>query len=622
MNFFENFMAAMKPKAFALAILASVILYSAFFFLYLDLPAIGSPTFRIDYFAATITRGDEAEDVQKALLYSRPGTAIFQSAQAMFAILFLERDGRYIPYLLQHLAIIICFFTTAKVVESIFRIKLPILTLVGAWLAYIATYSVIEGVYKLETIVGTLTTILGCTSLYLLVKWKETRKRIHLTSSILLYTAALFCKEDYILPPLLLLGWYILDAKLSKNDDSRDFWRVLAIMAAVIAAFFLFNKIITNTRSFMTPVADANSPYFMTANPIILFQSAIYYFFETGIGAKAITIAYMTASAVAILHRKYWKETVLIGLIVGGLMGPYLIMPNHKYTYYAQKWLAWEIITAVALIHVFLKDKRGIATTASAVICALIISPTLSGVISRSDKLYHYSTFFTNSFRTSQNIQDSLKRNRAVLNKHSTVGVTGIGPGQLTNTPWQGNGETAFFLSGDLGLSPNWVLYAKEFSDSYRASDDGRPIAVRDIKQLKESSEPIFVMFDKSGNGTLASNAEMKVLAERLISGIEPPKKWSSSPNLQLTAEPQIVSSCGAPQPVQVSWDVAQAGANGVQIWVGDESSKKLWVESKAKGSSMTGAWTKSGSKFWAIDPASGKTLATLTIGGPTCRHP
>lgn len=600
----------------AAALAVALALYGLVFFVVLDLPVVGTPTFRIDYYATTITRGDEASDFIAALLYSRPGSAIFQSVQAALAIAFLDGEARYITYLIQHVGIFVGFFATLRVLESILRVRLSLVAIISAWLMYLSTYAVLEGVYKLETIVGTLTTIFGALSLYMLARWQEDGRTRNAVASLALYAAAIFSKEDYILPQILLLGWY-LTANPPTSLENRRYWKMLAAFVAIVAGFLVFNMLLTTSRSFISPEADASSPYYMTLAPASMLKSAMYYWTATGYGAKAIAAGYAACSLIALVHRRYWKETILVALIVFGLMGPYLIMPNHNYTYYGQKWLVWQALAVVATIQIAVARRRALVGALSLLACAAIVVPTASGYVDRTDRYYHMGRFIRGSFDVSRNMLASLEANREQLNRQQVVAVLGIGPAQLQHSPWQGNGETAFFLTGDLGLETAWVLYTREFSNAYRASADNPRLVVKNIEAFDSGTEPMVLAFDADGHGSLVARHALPDRVQRLASSTLPLQLWTAD-GANVSVEPSAFEGCTTKGEVAVEWDFSSIqGVGLIDVWVGEGEDRKRWVSGRPIGRSTTGRWVGAGFLFTFTDRETGTELARLRLGGP-----
>lgn len=590
------------------------------------MPAIGTPTFRIDYFAVTVTRFDNISD---ALSYSRPVVGLFLYLQAVLAKLFLQEQAKYITYALQHLALLLYFFSVAKIVQSIFKTKLNIVQLLIAWLLFIVTPAVMEGVYKLETIVGTLSMIFGAFALIFLARWDRDRRNSSAIIFCTFYAFSVFAKEDFLLPPLFILGWYVVRDGDWKARVMAYKWIFFAVFS-ILLFFLIFNKLMIPGRSFISPVKLPSSPYFMTLAPQSIIKVVSHYSVGIGSNIKYIFILYVATSSIALLFQKKWKETLLIALIVAGLVAPYAIMPNHIFSYYSQKWLVWQALTAVALIQI-LFTRKYFATATSCMVATAILAPTLVGIYQRDDKLWFQAAYFRGNFATSHNIRNTLVRNREAINAHKQIAVVGIGPGQISQSPWQGNGETAFYLSGDLKLSPQWVLFVKSEGPGYESDKDApdghyvtSKIIVRNIAEIDDYKTIPRLVFEKDGNGRFIDASEVRSAPlTGTTPALQPYKQWSAFPGLQLSATPSSITSCpsdGTLPAVQVTWDVLSAASgNPINIWVSRGNSRKLWLSGNSVGTALSGPWVDGGVKFGIEDATTHEQLASATIGGISC---
>ena len=110
-------------------------IYCIYYFISCKLPIIGTPTFRIDYFATTITRADDS--LVRSLYHSRPISELYVYIQAIFGKYFLGGQTRYIIYPFQHAALLVYFYSISKVIESIFKTRVHILACMAAWFLFI-----------------------------------------------------------------------------------------------------------------------------------------------------------------------------------------------------------------------------------------------------------------------------------------------------------------------------------------------------------------------------------------------------------------------------------------------------------------------------------------------------
>lgn len=611
---------------YALAVMLGICAYTLFYFGILGLDVAGVATFRIDYHVLSSRRGDEIEDLAWAITYTRPVTGLYVVLQGWLVNNFAE-DSKYFAYILQHAALFVGFFSTARALESVFRIRLGVVILMSAWITFAVTPAVMEGVYKLETVVGTLTMLFGGLSILFLVQWQKDKRRWLAAGFLLFYALSIFSKEDFILAPMFLLAWYMFRDG-NRQGSPKQYLQLLLPAMAIVVTFILFNKFITlSDRSFITPVDHQLSPYFMTFNPISMVRTAIHYSFGFDSSIKYIFIAYVTSSFLAVVFGRAWKEVLLVGLIVGSLMGPYLIMPNHLFAYYGLKWMMWQVLTTAVIIRLFIANRR-VADSVVVFLGAASVLPAIIGFHNQNNSLWHVSKYFKNEFEVSRNVHETLAQNRKALNALDRVAVIGVGPGQIVNSPWQGNGETAFYFE-DLGLTPKWEVYVKSSRSDYAIDSPAslsaipKPVVVKELSKLPSTDVSHVLVFENTGHGTLIRLDGMdRVTLMEDASGITSFNVRLSSPELKISASPETISTCAQePEVVEIKWDVSsKASGHPVKIWVVDAAgTRKLWLQGPAAGAAKTGQWVTNGFKFQVEHAVSQKILASITIGGSAC---
>jgi hypothetical protein len=300
-------------------------------------------------------------------------------------------------------------------------------------------------------------------ALLFLARWNDDKKHSSAIIFIVFFALSIFSKEDFILPPLLLLGWYIAKDGEWKHQMQSHKWLISATI--ILLLFFLaFNKILIPGRSYMDPVAAAKSPYFMTLNPVSVAKVAFHYLAQVGTQLELLNILYVAVTIFALVTGRKVRETILVALIVASLMAPYLIMPNHIFSYYGLKWWVWESLVPFVLLQIVFA-KRG--KLVSGLVGALLFALVLVNIVQHRGMNWNISNYVRARFVQSENLRDSIISNRDAINAAKQVAVTGIGPGQIDQTPWQGNGETEFFLRDDLKLSTQWIVFVKTGSPSY-----------------------------------------------------------------------------------------------------------------------------------------------------------
>jgi len=245
-----------------------------------------------------------------------------------------------------------------------------------------------------------------------------------------------------------------------------------------------------------------------------LVKVLLYYTTGVGLHIIILTLLYLVVSIVAISTRTKIGETIFVGLTIGGLMAPYLIMPNHVFSYYGINWWAWQCIMSFALLKViFPRASTALATAAG--VCILI--PGVNGILHQRSIDWHQSNYFQSKFAISNNIRETLIRYRKDLNKAGIVGVVGVGPTQIDQSPWQGNGETAFYLKSDLGITSRWIVFVKSSDANYvingapvrrieRAADTP-DVYVEGVTELVRHKDLPLLVFHSDGTGTFMNHS-------------------------------------------------------------------------------------------------------------------
>jgi hypothetical protein len=492
--------------------LAAAAIYCVYYFVLCKMPIVGIPTFRIDYFATTLGRADDS--LARTFIHARPISELYIYVQALLAKYLFGGQASFIIYPVQHVAPLIYFLSISLVIDSLLREKLHPAMLLAAWLLFMTNPGIIGNAYKLETIVGTLSMVFGGLSLVFLTRWERRETKTSGILFLVFYVLSVFSKEDFILPPIFLLGWYLVKEGSWRTQFTKHKWLLIATLATLIV-FFVFNKMLLPTRSYMDPAAAVNSPYFMTLNPISLIKVILYYTMGVGLHIKILTAFYLVTSVAAIFLKAKIRETLLVGLIISGLMAPYLIMPNHLFSYYGINWWAWQSILPFALLQIFFPNRCALLSAAAS---ACILVPGVGGIVRHRSIDWNQSNYLRSKFAISQNIRKTLIKYRDDLNKRRMVGVIGLGPTQIDQSPWQANGETAFYLKVDLGITSQWTVFVTSSSSDYAVNadpkknigflDDTPDVYVENITDLNKHKGLPLLVFAPDGVGTLVNNTD------------------------------------------------------------------------------------------------------------------
>jgi hypothetical protein len=394
-------------------------------------------------------------------------------------------------------------------------------------------------------------------------------------------------------------------------------------MATVVVAFVVFNRVILPGHSFIESIPDPTSPYYISTAPVDMLRTGWNYATQRGTQATFVYALWIAMSLVALALRVRWKETLWIGLVVGALMGPYVILPNHQFVVYALKWLPWQVLGAMLLLQCIASERwqrERMATFASVAIALLVTAHTLAMLHLGKDLLYHQANSLRNGYATARRLQDSLVRERDALNRQPEVAVLGVGLGRMLLSPWHDQGETDFWFEEDLGLRPRWVVYVPTPDASYPLGKRNH-VEVRSIEDFVRDKPAAAFVVGRDGAGRLVDLRGRDLSTFIRAFDLMPPSQWFARPGLRMSATPASLPNCpDKREVVRVDWDLAAAGAPAqFDVWVIEEGHRTLWRTNGAQGSAATGPWGKAGLQVEFTRHGSGEALARLTVGELPC---
>jgi hypothetical protein len=614
-----------RPSTTVLTIAAAAAIYALFQFVLLGLPPIGVALFRIDYVMTSMQRGNDLGDVWFALYNARPVSQSMIMLQSALGRVLFGGEVRWVAYTVQHLAVIAYFFMVAHTLAAVFRARLHWAAVLAAWLLFLQCQGVLEGVYKLESVVGTMSMLFGGLALVALVRWDDKRTTGAAVAAIAAFAACVFAKEDFLLPPVLLLGWFALrDGVLA----SRARWiPMLAALGAVFVAFIVFNRLILPGRSFIESIPDPTSHYYMSSDPVVMLRTGWNYATGRGWQTMALFALWIGTTLLAFTLRMRWKEAIFLGLVVGGLMGPYVIMPNHQFALYAVKWQPWQALGGLLLLQC-IATERGmrarVATATSLFLVACVTTWTLVGIARHHDLLYHQARSLQNGYAVSARLHASLERERDALNRLPVVAVIGVGPGRMPLSPWHNQGETDFWFVDDLDLQSRWVVYVGAPGDAYPLGSRGEPhrVTVRTLADLPRDAPTHAFVVARNGEGRLVDLRGKDLAAFADTFDLQPPVRWTARPDHRVSMSPEALPSCdGQRGVVRVDWDLSAGNKDAViELYVrSGDSERKLWTRTHAVGHAETGAWASPGLQVEFVKPGTEAPMARLIVGEVRC---
>jgi hypothetical protein len=381
---------------------------------------------------------------------------------------------------------------------------LPLVGLLAFSMPYLLEYS-----HDLGLITDLCSCLFGiATMLFLLKAFRQHPKWY--VAALLTYFLCIFSKEDFILPPLLLMIYFwIVNFSFEKNSlRTRSLTLASVSMLFLLGLFFIFN-FITILNPFIT--GAHNSTIYHRSLSILDLWKAFHLYFLHHRYVLFSTLVWLALS-VAWLYRannstKFKILVILFSILL--LAAPYLIIINHANPYYAYTWFPWEatfILSALYAIPSKLtaNTKKWIATLF--VLFILLITQRERNSISH---------WFANVSAVNQNILSSVLQQKNLINTQTHIGLIGLG----AFTPWANNtGSTnsetrGLYLNTQLGFKNAWIIYVKPDDKTYSINegDQFNPhhhVNVLTLEKLCDFPHQYNFIFDAQGHGTLVQGCK------------------------------------------------------------------------------------------------------------------
>lgn len=316
------------------------------------------------------------------------------------------------------------------------------------------------------------------------------------------YALSIFSKEDFALPGLLL----VLFCLTERGARRPRAWAILGAVLLCILALFVYNA---HYQSPFTSLAAAG-PYQVQLRPSSVASVLRRYFTFTPLVTGVLVLLGVSATFAALTCRECRRPLLLTVGIIGSLIAPYSLLPNHFAGYYAYGWLAWEAgLICVCIVLLAERFPRAIVYASFALIALLALWRT------QAERKAIVEWYARESILNEQ-IVKTLIQNRAAISRAAEVGVVGI----EGLSPW--SHSAGDYLRNRLGFRNRWIVFVPKSDMFY--SLDGPPaspdsvVQVRPLWELPRWPNLPVLFFDQAGSARLnhyASGAEAESLQGR-----------------------------------------------------------------------------------------------------------
>lgn len=338
------------------------------------------------------------------------------------------------------------------------------------------------------------------------------RRNPRLTNSafaVITYGLSVFAKEDFLLPPLLLLiyfgaGLYYWSENREVNavDDSKLkkkwFFRIALWFVVLAAASIFFGLLVRNPFvAGAVGKVGGDAHYAVSFSPSVLVSAFLKLTIEY---SRWQTFAGIFSGIVlVVLWKDRRRELFLLALIIFSLIVPYALISNHVFLYRVFAWLPWFSALAVVGIPFFWRCEIGglaVRRVAKVFASALFIASFLIGYLDSSSRLM-VASWYELVQRSNKQMVDSIISYRTLLAKEDVVGVVGI----EGLSPWSNNDGS--YLRKKLGFENRWIVFVDKSTIFFTIRDLAAPayLSISSSRQICDHPDLLLMKFDSSGLG-------------------------------------------------------------------------------------------------------------------------
>lgn len=325
--------------------------------------------------------------------------------------------------------------------------------------------------------------------------------------AIIAYGLSVFSKEDFLLPPLLLIAYFGAEIFFPRQgmpirstggpqDEKRWWWKMALSFVAVAGASVLFSLLARNPfLAGAVGQVGASAPYAVDFSPAVLWGSFSKLAIEFSpwhmlVGGLVFIVLWLTWGP-----RR--RELLLWAMLVFCLILPYALISNHLFPYRVFAWLPWLSALVVVAAALYWRSEVGtrLGRKLSMLFGAAFFSSTL--VVAYLDRLPRLMVagWYESAQRTNQRMLESIVANKALLDREAVVGVVGV----EGLSPW--SNSSGAYLQNKLGFANRWVVFIDNNSIFFTKNETVPEayISVASSKSLCEKPDLLVMKFDATG---------------------------------------------------------------------------------------------------------------------------
>lgn len=412
-----------------------------------------APVHQDDYLALGYGYGD------MRLLMSRPVSTNF--------IYLMGALGPAIAYPMLALMTMLLAFLVMRFVQRFFAVGFAWWAVLLFGAAAFSHMSSLEHTKFLGLFTNLTSHILGVSALILLCRAWGPRQIVPVALAAACYALSAFAKEDFLLPPLILIAVLAAEELRARRAGGRGFtlsrWTLavglgfgLLAACAVAFNFFLSNNPFVGGVAGTAPAAE---PYAIAKDPLVLASA----FTKLAIGFVPVLGAAMLAGivAMAVARPAYRLRIAAYVAMVVSLILPYAMIPNNMPEYRVYSWLCWYAgAITIALAWAGERWLSPMLRPAAARFAGAMLALLVAGAVfmQANPQRQAVAGWYRAQQEVNAHMLQSLRTHRPLVAQQATVGIVGVdGPSPWSNTDAQ-------FLHRKLYFDNKWVVFVDKDS--------------------------------------------------------------------------------------------------------------------------------------------------------------
>lgn len=351
----------------------------------------------------------------------------------------------------------------------------------------------------------------GCLALIALLHVRRTPSFSNNAIAVVAYGLSVFSKEDFLLPPLLLLAYFgaelcyprmhIAADDVIRQEHEKQWWGKISLWFIALAGASVLFSLLVRSPFLAGAVGQVGNSahYAVSFDPSVLLAAFLkltimYSPWHTIAGVSSII-------ALSIAWKKRRRKLILLAAIVFCLILPYALISNHVFPYRVFAWLPWlsaPVVIVTALLwhgEIAMFSSR---KTAKVFASILFLVPFLIGYLDRIPRL-RVADWYASAQQSNKQMIDSIVANKALLDKEEVVGVIGV----EGLSPWSNNDGA--YLQKKLGFGQPWIVFVDKstmFFTIRESVTSSTYLSVISSQRLCERHGLLVMKFDSLGVGT------------------------------------------------------------------------------------------------------------------------